>query len=90
MTKQELIDRIANATGETKKTVCAVIDSLTETITDTLKIGGEVDLRGIGKLSVATRAAKAGRNPKTGADVVIPARKAPKFKASATLKNALK
>lgn len=89
MNKQELIDRIANATGETKKTVGVVIDSLTKTITDTLKSGGEVDLRGIGKFSVADRAAKVGRNPKTGESITIAARKAPAFSASSTLKSAL-
>lgn len=89
MNKQELIDAIAEKTGETKKAVGAIIESLTETITDTLKSGGEVELRGIGKFAVADRAAKVGRNPKTGEEVTIQARKAPAFKASSTLKAAL-
>ena len=86
MTKQELIDRIANATGETKKTVGLVLDQLNETIADTLKLGGEVELRGVGKFSVSKRAAKTGRNPKTGEKLTIPAHLSPAFKASKALK----
>ena len=89
MNKSELIDRVANATGETKRTVGAVIDALSETITDTLKVGGEVTLPGVGKLQAAKRAARVGRNPRTGEETTIPASVAPKFKASKTLKDAL-
>ena len=89
MTKNELITRVANEADVTKAAAERVIDSLVGTITDTLKSGGEVELRGIGKFSVADRAAKIGRNPATGQEITIPARKAPAFKVSSTLKAAL-
>ena len=89
MTNQELIDQVAATSGETKKTVGAVIDALSGVVTDALKERKEVTLPGIGKFDTADRAARSGRNPQTGTEIEIPACVAPTFKASSTLKNAL-
>ena len=89
MNKAELVTRIANEADVSKVAAERVLDAMTSTITDTLKSGGEVSLHGIGKFSVGTKAARTGRNPKTGAEIQLPERKTPKFKISTTLKFAL-
>jgi DNA-binding protein HU-beta len=96
MTKQELIDlirdkadRVHGAAGVGKKTVEAVLTSLTEVVTDAVTNGEDVTLPGIGKLSVAEKAARKGRNPATGAEMDIPAKRVPKFSAAKALKDAV-
>lgn len=90
MTKAEMIVAVAEKTGMTKKdadkAVCAVID----TITETLKTGDKVALTGFGSFEIKTRAAHAGINPKTKAPITIPESKAPVFKAGKGLKDAVK
>ncbi len=87
MNKQELITRVANQADVSKVAAERVINALTNTITNALKLGGEVDLRGVGKFSVTRRAEKNGSNPKTGEKITIAARTAPVFKFSKTLKD---
>lgn len=89
MNKSELITRVANAAGDTKGTTERIINALADTITDTLKSGGEVTLTGVGTFSTAQRAARVGRNPRTGEPADIAAATSPKFKPSITLKKAL-
>lgn len=89
MTKQELIDAIAAGTGQTKKDVDQVLNHLGMAVTHTLKTGGDVTLPGIGKLSVNKRAARIGRNPATGEELKIKAKKVPKFSAAKALKDAV-
>lgn len=89
MNKQELVDAIAAGTGQTKKDVDQVLNHLGMAVTHALKTGGDVTLPGIGKLSVNKRAARTGRNPQTGAEIKIKAKKVPKFSAAKALKDAV-
>lgn len=89
MNKQELVAKVAAASGHSKKQVEETIDALSEMITVSLADSAEVTLPGIGKLSVVQRAARAGRNPQTGEEVQIAAKRAPKFGAAKALKDAL-
>lgn len=89
MNKPELINAIATKTGIKKTTIGEVIDALTNTVTEELSSGGEVALIGFGTFSVKDRAARTGRNPKTGEPLHLPASKAPVFKAGKGLKEAV-
>ena len=89
MNKSELIDALAAKTDLTKADAGRAIDGLTEIITETLAKGDTVSLIGFGNFSVGERAARTGRNPKTGAELKFAASKAPKFSAGAKLKAAV-
>lgn len=92
MNQAELIDAIAakapnNSTSKT--TAKAHLDALAEVVKAELKAGNEVTLPGLGKLTVETRAARKGRNPATGAEIDIPAKRVPHFAAAKALKDAV-
>lgn len=89
MNRADLIDALAAKTGGTKAEADRSIKALTEIITDTLKKGGNVALVGFGTFEVRKRAARAGRNPATGAALKIKASKAPAFKAGKAFKDAV-
>jgi DNA-binding protein HU-beta len=89
MNKAELIDAIAQKAGLTKVQAKSAIDSYHETIAGTLKSGGSVDIAGFGSFSVLAKAARTGRNPRTGEALQIKAAKVPKFKPGKGLKDAL-
>lgn len=89
MNKSELIAKVAALSGETRKTVEAVLTVTADVVTSTLKEGEEVTLPGLGNLSVTERAARAGRNPKTGDPILIAAKKVPHFSAAKALKDAV-
>ncbi|MDE0801513.1 MAG: HU family DNA-binding protein [Rhodospirillaceae bacterium] len=89
MNKNDLIAAVADGTGLTKADAGKSVDSVFDTITDSLKSGGEVRLVGFGTFSVADRRASEGRNPRTGEKIQIPASKQPKFKAGKGLKDAV-
>jgi nucleoid DNA-binding protein len=90
MSKKELIDDLSSmAGGIPKKTVEAVLDALAAKAQQAMSNGQEINLPGVGKLAPVTRAARTGRNPKTGDPVHIPERWSVKFKPSSTLKAAL-
>ena len=86
MNRKELIDALATKTGSTKADADRNITALIEIISSTLKKGDNVALVGFGTFEVRKRAARIGRNPKTGAELKIKASKVPAFKAGATLK----
>ena len=88
MNKQELIDAIAESINLPKVAIESVINSLVGHVQDELSAGGEVTLPGLGKFSVIDKAAKTGRNPKTGETIQIAAKRAPKFSAAKALKDA--
>ena len=90
MNKQELIEEIANSAGINKAAASKVIDAFTSSITSALKKGESVSLIGFGTFAVSERAARTGRNPQTGKEIKIAARKAPAFRAGKALKDALK
>lgn len=89
MTKQELINTLADMTGASKTDTQIFISALEDTIRETLAQGGEVPLPGIGKFKVKATAAKVGRNPKTGEPVQIPAKRKAVFVPAKALKDAL-
>ena len=89
MNKTELVAAMAGKAGLTKKDADAALKAFTEVVEETLKAGDSIQLVGFGTFEVAERAERTGRNPQTGAEMVIPASKAPKFKAGKALKDAL-
>jgi DNA-binding protein HU-beta len=89
MTKNELVTRIANQLGLQLKQVEAVLDAQADVVTGAIKAGDEVTLPGLGKFSVKDKAAKTGRNPKTGEPIQIAAKRAPAFAAVKALKDAV-
>ena len=90
MTKPELIDRLAEETGTTKAQAERDLTALYSVITAALVAGDSVVIPGIGKFEVKERAERKGRNPSTGESVIIPASKAVTFKATKTLKDAVR
>ena len=89
MNRKELIDALATKTGSSKADADHAISALLEIISDTLKKGDSLSLVGFGTFEVRSRAARTGRNPKTGEELKIKASKAPAFKAGTTLKAAV-
>jgi len=89
MTKAELIDKVAEKSGLTKKDSEAALNATLEAITEGLKAGEKVALVGFGSFEVRERAARMGRNPKTKEEIQIPASKAPVFKAGKAFKDAI-
>lgn len=88
MNKAELIEKVAEVVS-TKKEAAAAVDAVFNAITEALKKGEDVRLVGFGTFSVRTRAARKGRNPRTGATINIPAKKVPVFRAGKGLKEAV-
>lgn len=89
MNKSELIDHIAGCTDLSKVAAGRALDALIDGVTSTLKQGGEVSLVGFGTFAVGERAARIGRNPRTGEEIKIKAAKTPKFRPGKMLKDAL-
>jgi len=89
MNKTELIDAIAERSGVTKVMAGKVLDAVTATIMGTLKKEEDVTLVGFGTFYVGERAARTGRNPRTGKAIKIAAAKTPRFRAGKGLKEAV-
>jgi len=89
MTKQEFIEAIAAKSGLTKADSSRAVEAFIETVTSTLKKGDKVTLTGFGVFSVSKRAARNGRNPRTGEVVKISASNSVKFKTGSKLKEAI-
>ena len=90
MTKQEFVDKIADKSQLNKRDAAKAVDAFIETITETLRGGGDVSFTGFGKFSTSNRAARQGVNPRTGERVQIAASRVPKFSAGSQLKAAVK
>ena len=90
MTKQHLVDALADRAGLTKVDAGRVLDALQAVVSDALARGEKVTWTGFGTFEVRTRAARMGRNPQTGAPLHIPAGKTPAFRAGKSLKDAVK
>ena len=89
MNKTELIDQIAEAADISKASAGRALDAMVDAITGSLKDGESVSLVGFGTFLVRERAARTGRNPRTGAEIPIAAAKVPAFKPGKGLKDAL-
>jgi DNA-binding protein HU-beta len=89
LTKADLIDKVAKDVQLTKKDSDKVIDAVIGAISGALAKGDKVTLVGFGSFEVRKRAARKGRNPQSGKEINIPARKVPAFKAGKALKDAV-
>ena len=89
MNKNDLIEAVAERTGLAKSDAARAVEALLGTITETLQKGDPVALAGFGTFVAKVRAARTGRNPRTGEPIAIPASRAPAFKAGKGLKDAL-
>ena len=89
MNKAELVAKLSEDAEISKTQANAVLDSFVEAVTKTLKGGGKVTLVGFGTFSVTKRAARTGRNPKTGEAIKIAAAKTVKFTAGKAFKDAV-
>lgn len=86
MTKAELVEKVATQIDLTRKQTEIVVNTLFQSITDSLGEGDKVELRGFGSFRVRNRDARVGRNPKSGEKVEVPAKKVPFFKAGKELR----
>lgn len=89
MTKQELINSLADLSDLPRKDVSNVLDNLAEVAASELADTGEITLPGIGKLKAKERAARTGRNPQTGEAVEVAAKTVVKFSAAKALTDSL-
>jgi len=89
MTKPELIDELAKATGLTKQESAGIVETVFECITASLVKGTKVELRGFGSFKVRQHRSRTARNPKVGTPVHVLAKKVPRFKTSKRLQNLL-
>ncbi len=88
--KTDIIDKVVEVTGLTKKDATLAVDTVFSTIQESLAKGEKVQLIGFGNFEVRERAARKGRNPQTGEEIQIAASKVPAFKAGKALKDAVK
>lgn len=89
MNKTQLIDAMSARTGQTKAESAKALDAAVESIQAALAAGDQVALVGFGTFKVTARAARAGRNPKTGEEIQIAASNTPKFVAGKNFKEAV-
>ncbi|QKG85669.1 HU family DNA-binding protein [Kroppenstedtia pulmonis] len=89
MNKSQLVEKVANATGKTKKESTELVEAVLNTISEALQNGEKVSLIGFGNFEVRERAARTGRNPQTGEAIQIQASRVPAFKPGKQLKEAV-
>jgi DNA-binding protein HU-beta len=89
MNKTELIDAVAESAELSKASASRAVDAVLDGVINTLSKGDQVTLVGFGTFEVRNRAARTGRNPRTGEAIQIKASKAPGFKAGKAFKDAL-
>ena len=87
MNKEDLVEQVAGSTSQTKKQAAAVVDSVFASITGALRRGEKVTVVGFGTFQVRERAAREGRNPRTGAKIRIPPKRVAVFTAGKDLKS---
>ena len=88
MTKAEIVAKVAEEIKISKAAAAKALAVITDSITQTIKAGGKATLIGFGTFLVAERKARKGRNPQTGKEIKIAAKKVPKFSPGAALKEA--
>jgi integration host factor subunit beta len=89
MTKAELVDQVARTTQLTKKHAEIMVNTVFDSIVDSLKEGEKIELRGFGSFRIRKRGSRTGRNPKTGARVDVPSKSIPYFKPGKELRELL-
>jgi DNA-binding protein HU-beta len=87
LTKADIVDVIASATGLTKVETEAVVDGFIQTVIDTMKQGKNIEIRGFGSFKVKKRKGRVARNPRTGEQVMVEEHFVPIFKVSKELKH---
>ncbi|MBM4167997.1 MAG: integration host factor subunit beta [Ignavibacteria bacterium] len=87
MTKADIVDVIASATGLTKVETEAVVDGFISTVINALKEGRNIEIRGFGSFKVKKRKGRIARNPRTGEQVMVDEHWVPLFKVSKDLKH---
>ena len=90
MNKQELVSAIAEKSGLTKVDAEKALNGFVDAVKESVKKGDTVQLIGFGSFSVSQRAARTGRNPQTGKEIKIAAKKVAKFKAGKAFEDILK
>jgi DNA-binding protein HU-beta len=90
VTKAELVAAMAKANGGTKTAAEKAIDAFLRSVFEALRKGQRVTISGFGTFVVTRRARRNGRNPRTGKEIQIPAVRVPRFKASRSLKDAIR
>ena len=89
MNKNDLVDAVSERTGLARSDAAQAVEAVLAAITAALRAGDAVTLSGFGSFVAKTRAARTGRNPRTGEAIAIPASRAPAFKAGKGLKDAV-
>jgi integration host factor subunit beta len=86
MTKAELVEEVAKNSDLSKKDAEVIVQTVLDSIIESLKSGTKVELRGFGSFRLRSRSERKGRNPKTGDQVYVPAKEVPYFKPGKELK----
>jgi integration host factor subunit beta len=86
LTKAELVDTVSKVSDLTRKHSEVIVDAVFSSIIDALHKGEKIELRGFGSFRIRRRDSRTGRNPKTGAGVLVPAKRVPHFKAGKELR----
>ncbi len=86
MTKADLVDQVSRSSELSKKDAEVIVQTVLDSIIESLKSGEKVELRGFGSFRLRDRASRQGRNPKTGEKVFVPAKRVPYFKPGKDLK----
>lgn len=86
MTKAELVDEVARTSDLTRKHSEVIVDAVFSSIIRALQKGDKIELRGFGSFRLRRRGSRTGRNPKTGAGVMVPAKSVPHFKPGKELR----
>lgn len=86
MTKAELVDEVAKSSDLSKKDAEIIVQTVLDSIIESLRAGQKVELRGFGSFRLRNRSSRQGRNPKTGEKVHVPAKQVPYFKPGKELK----
>jgi len=90
MTKADLVEEIAEKTGISKSDTALIVNHLLEGIVDALKNNKRIEIRGFGTFKNRSKRARRARNPRTGQEIMVPAKWAPVFKASNELRALVK
>ena len=90
MNKASIVDSVHEKLGGTKVQAEEVVDTIINSIVESLKKGDEVSIAGLGIFSAKQRAARTARNPRTGEPIQVPAMRVPKFRAAKALKEAVR
>ena len=89
MNKKELINKIADATGQSKSDTEKFINAFVDAVKDTLQGGDKISLVNFGTFEVVDKAARKSRNPQTGEEIQIPAKRVPRFRPGKGLKDSI-